>query len=91
MDMNDQGPLEHRANCLKVHATAGVIPRVLQQVFAVMKKRQMTYMDTLRCYLVVDIVIEVEPTDRPPPGARRKRLHCCNDLENKYQEAINQC
>ncbi|KAG6576535.1 kinesin-like protein [Phytophthora cinnamomi] len=49
---NNQGPLEHRANGLTVHATAGVIPRALQQVFAMASKRQMTYADTLRVSMV---------------------------------------
>jgi hypothetical protein len=49
---NDQGPLEHRASGLTVHANAGVIPRALQQVFAMVKKRQMTYVDTLRVSMV---------------------------------------
>ncbi|GMF57532.1 unnamed protein product [Phytophthora fragariaefolia] len=49
---NNEGPLEHRANGLTVHANAGVIPRALQQVFAMVNKRQMTYMDTLRMSMV---------------------------------------
>ncbi|KAK1944880.1 Kinesin-like protein KIN-14Q [Phytophthora citrophthora] len=49
---NDQGPLEHRANGLTVHANAGMIPRALQQVFSMVKKRQMTYVDSLRVSMV---------------------------------------
>lgn len=49
---NDQGALEHRANGLTVHANAGVIPRALQQVFSMVNKRQMTYLDTLRVSMV---------------------------------------
>ncbi|KAG7376797.1 Kinesin member [Phytophthora pseudosyringae] len=49
---NDHGPLEHRANGLTVHANAGMIPRALQQVFAMVKKRQMTYLDSLRVSMV---------------------------------------
>ncbi|ETP22685.1 hypothetical protein F441_04084 [Phytophthora nicotianae CJ01A1] len=49
---NEQGPLEHRANGLTVHANAGMIPRALQHVFAMVKKRQMTYVDSLRVSMV---------------------------------------
>ncbi|KAG6972103.1 hypothetical protein JG688_00004121 [Phytophthora aleatoria] len=49
---NERGPLEHRANGLTVHANAGMIPRALQQVFAIVKKRQMTYVDSLRVSMV---------------------------------------
>ncbi|KAE9090602.1 hypothetical protein PF005_g19117 [Phytophthora fragariae] len=49
---NDHGALEHRANGLTVHANAGVIPRALQQVFAVVNKRQMTYVDAIRVSMV---------------------------------------
>ncbi|OWZ14610.1 Kinesin [Phytophthora megakarya] len=49
---NSQGQLEHRANGLTVHGNAGMIPRALQQVFAIAKKREMTYMDSLRISMV---------------------------------------
>ncbi|KAL4087576.1 hypothetical protein PRIC1_013466 [Phytophthora ramorum] len=49
---NNGGELEHRANGLTVHANAGMIPRALQQVFAVVKKRQMTYVDSIRLSMV---------------------------------------
>ncbi|KAG2943285.1 hypothetical protein PC117_g9484 [Phytophthora cactorum] len=49
---NERGPLEHRANGLTVHTNAGMIPRALQQVFAIVKKRQMTYVDSLRVSMV---------------------------------------
>ncbi|KAF1772161.1 Kinesin-like protein [Phytophthora cactorum] len=49
---NERGPLEHRANGLTVHHNAGMIPRALQQVFAIVKKRQMTYVDSLRVSMV---------------------------------------
>ncbi|KAL4144734.1 hypothetical protein PRNP1_013860 [Phytophthora ramorum] len=49
---NNGGELEQRANGLTVHANAGMIPRALQQVFAVVKKRQMTYVDSIRLSMV---------------------------------------
>ncbi|EEY58013.1 kinesin-like protein [Phytophthora infestans T30-4] len=49
---NEQGALEHRANGLTVHSNAGMIPRALQHVFAMVKKRQMTYVDSLRVSMV---------------------------------------
>ncbi|KAF4127090.1 Kinesin motor domain [Phytophthora infestans] len=49
---NEQGALEHRANGLTVHSSAGMIPRALQHVFVMVKKRQMTYVDSLRVSMV---------------------------------------
>ncbi|CAH0475935.1 unnamed protein product [Peronospora belbahrii] len=49
---NGQGLLEHSASGLTLHANAGVIPRALQHVFAMVKKRQMTYVDSLRVSMV---------------------------------------
>ncbi|CAH0484980.1 unnamed protein product [Peronospora farinosa] len=47
-----QNSLEHRADELTLHSNAGVIPRALQQVFAMVKMRRMTYVDTLRVSMV---------------------------------------
>ncbi|RLN02540.1 hypothetical protein BBJ28_00014296, partial [Nothophytophthora sp. Chile5] len=49
---NDHGGLEHRGNGLTVNANAGMIPRALQQVFAMVEKRQLTYVDVLRVSMV---------------------------------------
>ncbi|RLN68861.1 hypothetical protein BBP00_00000762 [Phytophthora kernoviae] len=49
---NNEGELEHRANGLTVYANAGMIPRALQQVFAIANKRQMAYTNTLRVSMV---------------------------------------
>ncbi|KAE8989612.1 hypothetical protein PF011_g18694 [Phytophthora fragariae] len=75
---NDHGALEHRANGLTVHANAGVIPRALQQVFAVVNKRQMTTIGTSQ-----------SSTNRSASNTRISATECATDSSVSITAGIN--